>query len=349
MSKKFMLAGTMTGIVFAFMLLCLPARLFSQDSGHYHLLKSYPLDEEDGWDYLTFDNSANRVYMACASHVEVFDLKEEKIIGDVPNTQGVHGIALAPEFNHGFASCGKTNTVLVFNMKTLDTLRRIRVGEKPDAIIYDPFIKSILVCNGNGKSLTIIDAKGAYVVATIPLGGQPEFIVSDGQGRVYINLEDRSEVVGVNLKNYLPYRRIKLAPGESPTGIAMDVKTNRIFCGCRNGKMIVVNPDISKIVAAIPIGKNVDAVVFDPDKHVAISSNGEGTLSIIREVTKDSFQLAETITTQPGARTETLDPKTHNLYLVTADFGAAPEATKENPNPRPPIIPSTVRLLKYGY
>ncbi len=315
----------------------------------YHLLKSYPLDEDGGWDYLFFDKGSHRVFISCATHVDVFDVKAEKVVGEIDHTEGVHGIALAPEFNHGYTSNGKTNTVLMFNMTTLDTLKRIRVGQKPDAIIYEPFTKTIMVCNGESKSVSLLDAEVGNVLATIPLGGAPEYIVTDGEGHAFVNLEDRSELVGINLKTYLPYRRIKLTPGEGPTGLAIDVKNHRLFAGCRNQKMIIINYDNGKVIGSLPIGKGVDAVVFDPDKKVAVSSNGEGSLTVVGEVTPDSFAIVQTIPTQAGARTETIDPGTHNLYLVTADFGPAPEATKENPNPRPAIIANSVRLLKYGY
>jgi len=353
MNKTNLFPKTITSIsLFILFLLCIesiPAHTFAQETGHYHLLKQYPIGGEGGYDYLAFDNKAGRVFISHATHVVVFDVNAEKIVGDIPNTEGVHGIAFAQEFNHGFTSNGKTNTVLMFDLKTLDSLKRIPVGEKPDAIIYDSFSKCILACCGNSNGVSVIDAATGTVKTLIPLGGAPEFAVSNDKGHVYINLEDKNEVVGVDMKTFNVVRRMKLAPGESPTGLAMDEKTNRLFSGCANECMVILNVEKGKVVGTFPIGKRVDAVVFDSEKKVAISSNGDGTLTVVREITPDKFEVAETVKTQVGARTETLDPKTHNLYLVTADFSPAPEATKEQPHPRPTLIPNTMRLLKYGY
>lgn len=323
--------------------------LLAQSGGHYHLLKKYPLGGEGGWDYVAFDETNGRVFISHATHVMVFDATAEKIVGDIPNTIGVHGIAFAPEFNHGFVSCGKMNSVLMFDLKTLDTLKRIPVEKDPDAIIYDPFSKSIVTCDGHSECASVIDAATGNVKKTVPLGGSPEFAVSDGKGHVFINLEDKSAVVCVDMKGFKVIRRMELAPGEGPTGLAMDKKTHRLFAGCANQKMMVLNSDNGKVVASFPIGAHVDAVVFDPETKCAISSNGEGNLTVVHEITPDKFEVAETVPTQMGARTETLNPKTHDLYLLTSDFGPAPEPTKEHPHPRPSIIPNTFVLLKFGY
>ncbi|HET7152760.1 MAG TPA: YncE family protein [Candidatus Kapabacteria bacterium] len=323
--------------------------LFAQSADHYHLLKKYDLGGEGGWDYVAFDETQGRVFIAHATHVVVFDTAAEKVVGDIPNTIGVHGIALAPEFNHGFVSCGRMNSVLMFNMKTLDTLKRIPVKENPDAIIYDPFSKSVITCDGHSECASVIDAETGEVKTTIQLGGSPEFAVSDGNGQVYINLEDKSQVVDIDIKKGKVLHHWSLGEGEGPTGLAIDKKAHRLFSGCANEKMVILNADDGKIITTFPIGKHVDAVVFDAEKKVAISSNGEGNLTVVHEVALDKYEFVENVVTQAGARTEALNPKTHDLYLITADFGAAPAPTQEHPHPRPSIIPNTFRLLKYGY
>jgi YVTN family beta-propeller protein len=332
-------------ILFAFFSL-IPL-LASAQSG-YHLIKKYPLTGDGGWDYVAYDNHAKRVYISHATHVLVFDADEEKIIGDILNTEGVHGIAFAQESGHGFTSNGKSNSVLMFDLKSLDTLKRITVGTKPDAIIYEPFSKSIIVCNGGSNNASVIDAKTGEVKHTVALGGAPEFAISDGKGHLYINLEDKNEVTDIDANKFKVLHHWKLSPGDGPTGIAMDKKTRRLFIGCANELMIIVNADNGKIVTKLPIGKRVDAVVFDPDKNLAISSNGEGTMTVVHETSPDKFEVRETVKTQPGAKTEALDPDSHCIYLITSDFGPVPEATKEHPHPRGAIIPNTFTLLKFG-
>ena len=316
---------------------------------HYHLISKTPLGGEGGWDYVAFEEVSRRLFISHATHVIVFDVVASKIVGDIPNTEGVHGIAFAAEFGHGFTSNGGSNSVLMFDLKSLDTLKRIAVGEKPDAIIYDPFSKSIIVCNGSSNNASILDAATGRLKATIALGGAPEFAVSDLAGHVYINIEDKSEVVDVDVKQFRVLHRWKLGRGKEPTGLAMDRKTRKLFIGCANKLMVIMDADNGKIVSTLPIGARVDAVVFDAAKDLAISSNGEGTLTVVSEKVHAPFEVAETVTTQQGARTEVLDEKTHDIYLVTADFGPAPQATKEYPHPRAVILPNTFCLLRFGY
>ncbi|HZV12918.1 MAG TPA: YncE family protein [Candidatus Kapabacteria bacterium] len=336
-------------VLILFFIGSIPAVSLAHESGQYHLLKKYTLGGEGGWDYVAFDNSSDRIFIARATHVVVFDVNAEKVVGDIPNTIGVHGVTFAPKFNHGFVSCGKMNSVLMFDLKTLDTLKRIPAGIDPDPIIYDPFSKTILVCNGHGNSATVIDAATGNVKRTIELGSAPEYAVTDEKGKVFINLEDESKVVAVDMRTFKIIRRMNLASGKGPTGLAMDRKTHRLFDGCANERMMILNSDNGKIVATLPIGKDFDAVIFDPEKKLATCACGEGTLTLIREVTPDKFEVVGTLATQAGARTEAMNPKTHDLYLITSDLGPAPEPTKENPHPRPSIIPNTFVLLKYGY
>jgi DNA-binding beta-propeller fold protein YncE len=336
--------------ILLFSLLFFPLAGKTQTSSeHYHLLENITLGGDGGWDYLTFDNAERRLFISHGTRVMVYDIGNKKIAGEISNTEGVHGIAIANESGHGFTSNGKSNSVLMFDLKTLDTLKRIAVGVKPDAIIYDPFSKIVIACNGGSDNATLIDASTGNVKTTIALGGGPEFAVSDGKGHVYINIEDKNEVVDIDMKNFKVLHHWGLKGGEGPTGIAMDILTHRLFIGCANKLMVIVNSDNGKIVGELPIGKGVDAVVFDPEKKVALSSNGEGTLTVVKEINSDKFEVTETVSTLPGARTETIDLQTHDVFLVTADFGPAPEPTKEHPHPRPAIIPQTFKLLKYSY
>jgi DNA-binding beta-propeller fold protein YncE len=346
---KLLMKTIPSSLLLALLALCPITANAQTGSEHYHVLTTLILGGEGGWDYLTFDDVSRHLFISHSTHVMVYEVDTRKIVGDIANTEGVHGIAIANEFGHGFISNGKSNSVLMFDLKTLDTLKRITVGGNPDAIIYDPFSKMVVVCNGKTENAMLIDASTGIVKKTIPLGGGPEFAVSDLNGRVFINVEDKNEVVEIDMKNSKVLHHWKLGAGEGPSGIAMDRNTHRLFIGCANKLMVIVNSDNGKILGKFPIGEGVDAVVFDPEKKMAISSNREGNLAIIREISADKFEVAETVTTQPGARTEALDEKTHDLYLVTSDFGPAPEATKEHPHPHPSIMPNTFRLLRYGY
>ena len=314
----------------------------------YRLLKKVTIGGEGGWDYLNADPQHRRLYIAHGMQVEVYDLDHDSIIGHIPNTEGVHGIAISKREGHGFISNGRSNTVLMFDLVTLDTIRRIAVGEKPDAIVYDPASKHVFVMDGKSEDITVLDAGSGDVVTTIKLQGAPEFAVSDERGHVYVNLEDKSEVVRIDSRSNTIEHVWPLAPGERPTGIAMDRGISRLFIGCANQKMIVMDAANGKILQSLPIGKGVDAVVFDPFTRLAFSSNGEGNVTIMRELDQNSFEVTQTLATERGARTIALDTHTQDIYLVTAQFGPAPAATSENPHPRPSILPNTFMVLKYG-
>ncbi len=304
---------------------------------------------EGGWDYLTIDSMAHRLYVAHGNVVEVVDIAKDKVVGQIKNTEGSHGVALASAFGHGFVSCGKSNTVLMFDLKTLDTLRRTSVGKKPDAIIFDPTSGRVLVMNGGSDNMTELDPKTGQVVGTVALGGGPEFAVADTRGHVYINLEDKNQVVQVDPLKLTVDNRWPLEEGDGPSGIAMDVETHRIFTVCANKLMFVLNSDDGAVVAKFPIGKGVDAVQFDPVTKLVYSSNGEGNVTIIKERDADKMSIVGTLTTEKGARTSALDLSTHQLYLCTAEFGATPEATKEKPHPRPAVVPGSFEVLRYQY
>jgi YVTN family beta-propeller protein len=314
----------------------------------YHVIKQVKLGGEGGWDYLTIDAKARRLYISRSTHVMVVDADSGAVVGDIPSTPGVHGIAIDSDLNKGFTSNGRDSTVTVFDLKTLKAIKQIPVGKNPDAIIYDPASKRVFSFNGASSDTTAIDPQTETVMGTIALEGRPEFAVSDGEGHVFVNLEDKSQIVELDARKLTVLNRWSLAPGEEPSGLAFDRKHRRLFSVCSNKLMIVVNADNGKVVTTLPIGSGVDAAGFDSETDLAFSSNGEGTLTIVHEDSPEKFSVVESVTTQRGARTMTLDPKTHRVFLVTAEFGPPPAPTPERPHPRPSIVPGTFTLLIVG-
>jgi YVTN family beta-propeller protein len=314
----------------------------------YHVVKQFKLGGEGGWDYLTIDPKTRRLYISRSTHVMVVDADTGAVVGDIPDTAGVHGIALVPELDKGYTSNGRASTVTVFDLKTLKPLKQIPVGKNPDAILYDAATKRVFTMNGASHDTTAIDVKTDTVAGTIPLDGRPEFAVADGDGRVYANLEDKSVLVEFDSRKLAVIARWPLAPGEEPTGLAFDVKRHRLFSVCANKRMIVLDSGSGKVVANVPIGGGVDAAAFDPETNLVFSSNGEGTLTVVHEDSPDKFTVVETAATQRGARTMTLDTKTHLVYLVSAEFGPPPAPTPERPRPRPSIVPGTFTLIVAG-
>ena len=314
-------------------------------AGQYAVTKTYKLGGEGGWDYLTFDASANRVFIARGTHVIVMNADTGKVTGDIPGTPGVHGIALAPEFGRGFVSAGRANSVTIFDMKDLRKLGEAKTGENPDAIAYDPVSKRVFTFNGRGHDATAIDAATGSVVGSLPLGGKPEFAVSDRKGRIYVNIEDKSELVAISTQTIKEEKRWSIKGCEEPSGLAMDRDHRRLFAGCGNKVMAVINADTGDVVAAVPIGAGVDANAFDPGTQLAFSSNGSGTLTVVHEDSPDKYTVVQNLETLRGARTMALDPQTHRVFLVTADFGPPPAATAENPRSRPAILPESFKVL----
>jgi len=279
----------------------------------------------------------------------VLDLDSDQSVGEIPNTQGVHGVALVPELHRGFTSNGRSSTVTIFDTKTLAVLAEIKVtGENPDAILYDTVSRRVFTFNGRGKNATAIDAASQAVAGTVDLGGKPETAASDGKGRVFVNIEDTNEIVVLDSKALKPEARWSLAPCEEPTGMAFDGAHGRIFVGCHNKKMMVLDSNNGHIVATLPIGEGVDANAFDAKSALAFASCGDGTLTVAREDSPDSFHVVENVATQRGARTMALDEKTHRIYLATAEFGPPPPPTAERPNPRPSIVPGSFTILVVG-
>ena len=315
----------------------------------YHLLKKFVLGGEGGWDLLAFDSAANRLYISRGTHVMVVDPDSGAIVGDIPNTPRVHGIALAPEFGKGFTTNGGDATVTIFDLKTLKPLSQVTVGKNPDAILYDPASKRIFVFNGGSNDATAIDARTGTVAGTLALGGKPELGVADEAGRVFVNLEDKNAVVEFDSRKLTVEATWPLAPGEEPTGIALDRKHHRLFVACANKLMAVLNADTGKLVTTFPVGSGPDGAAFDSERQLAFSPNGgDGTLTVAHEDSPDKFTVLENVATQRGARTLDLDQKSHRIFLVTAEFGPTPAPTAERPRPRPPMIPGSFTLLVFG-
>jgi YVTN family beta-propeller protein len=322
------------------------AALNAQTTSGYHVTKTIKLGGEGGWDYLTFDAKGNRLFISRGTHVMVVDADSGVVVGDIPDTQGVHGIALAQEFDKGYTSNGRASTVTVFDLKTLKVLKQIPVGKNPDTIIYDAASKRIFTMNGASKDSTAIDAKTDTVASTVALDGRPEFATADEKGHVYVNLEDKSMVAEIDSQKLSVVNRWPLAPCEEPSGMAIDRKHGRLFSGCSNKMMAVVDADSGKVITTEPIGAGVDANGFDPETGFAFSSNGgDGTLTIVHEDSPDKFSVVDNVPTQRGARTMALDTKRHRVFLVTAEFGQAPAPTPEQPRPRRPIVPGSFTLL----
>jgi len=314
----------------------------------YKVVNTYKVGGDGGWDYLTADSAARRLYISRATHVIVLDLDSGKTVGDIADTPGVHGIALAPELGRGFVSNGREGTVSIFDIKTLATTSKVKVGDNPDAILYDPATKRVFTFNGRSQDSTAIDATNGTVLGTIKLDGKPEFAASDGKGEIFVNIEDKSELTAIDPAKLVVKQSWPLAPCKEPSGLAMDRKNRRLFVGCDNKMMAVVNADTGKVLATPAIGDGVDATAFDDESGLAFASCGEGLLTVVREESPDKFSVAENVKTEPGARTLALDTKTHNVYVVTAKFGPPPAPTADNPHPRRTILPDTFVVLVVG-
>lgn len=320
---------------------------FAADSG-YHVIKRLKVGGEGGWDYLTVDEAARRLYISRGTHVMVVDLETDKVIGDIPDTPGVHGIAIAPELNRGFTSNGKANTATIFDLKTLKVAGEVKTGANPDAIVYDPASKRVFTFNGRSHDATVFDAASGKTVGTIPLGGKPEFAVTDGKGKVYVNIEDTNEVVAIDSINARVVRRFSLKPCDEPTGMGLDSERSRVFSGCHNKIMTVLDTAAGKVIATVPIGANVDGNGFDAGTGLAFSSNGDGTLTVVRESAPGKFVVVETVSTQGGSRTMAVDPVTHNIYLPAAQFSVTKASSPRAPKPRPEMMKGTFEILVVG-
>jgi len=317
-----------------------PALLMAASTG-YHAAGEIKIGGEGGWDYATVDGGARRLYVSHATHVAVIDLDAGKVVGDIPDTPGVHGIAIAPELNRGFISNGRANNVTIFDLKTLKSTGQVATGENPDGIRYDSVSGRVFTFNGRSKNSTVIDAKAGTVVATVALPGKPEFPVADGRGKIYVNIEDTNEIVEIDAAKASMSKKYSLMPCEGPSGLAIDTKNRRLFSVCSNRLMAISDPDAGKVLATPAIGAGSDGAAFDPATGYAFSSNGDGTLTIVGQ-TGGKWEVLENVATERGARTIALDDKTHKLYLPTARTAPA------QGNARPTFLPDTFKVLVVG-
>ena len=323
MRKSFVVLTTLGSLSVA-MILCagILSRAASPAPGSsgYHLIKSVPVPGDEGWDYLNVDADARRVYVSHGSHVVVLNADTYAIEGDIPDTQGVHGIALAPDLGRGFVSAGRTNTAVFFDIKSLKTLGTVKTDANPDAIVYDSVTKRVFTLNGRGQNTTAINAADGTVAGTLALGGKPEFAVADGKGSIFVNIEDKSELVQFDAQKLTETHRWPLASCKSPSGLSMDLKSRRLFSVCDEKVMAVVNADTGKVVATPEICQGPDASGFDPATDYAFASCGDGNLTVIHEDSPDKFTVIENVPTKRSARTMGLDLKTHNIFLSSAEF-----------------------------
>jgi YVTN family beta-propeller protein len=330
--------------------LVLLALMQAMEAQSFKFLKTIPVGGEGGWDYLSVDAKARKLYVTHATKIVIVDLMSDKIVGEIGDTPGVHGFAPAPELSLGFSSNGAEARVSVVDLKTLKTIAKIQTGENPDAILFEPTRSEVYAFNGRGKSATVIDAKTNQVVATVPLSGKPEFAAVDGLGeRVFCNIEDKNEVAVIDMKTHAVTATWPLARGEEPTGMAFDAVHHRLFVGCHNKLMTMLDSDTGKVVAKTPIGAGTDACAFDDAQQLAFASCGDGTITIAKEEALDKLAVVQTLTTERGARTMALDPATHRIYTCTAQI--APD-TGPSPSPgerrRPDYVPGTFHVLIYG-
>jgi YVTN family beta-propeller protein len=317
---------------------------FSFSVGHtqsmLQIADTFHIKSNGGWDYIVADPLSNYLYVTHGTQVNILDKNTGDSIGIIPNTIGVHGVALVHSLHKGFTSNGRLNNVFVFNLNTLQVTDSIKTGENPDAIFYDDYSKKIITCNGRSKNISVIDPVTNKVIATIDVKGKPETAVSDGEGKIFINNEDNSEIEVVDINSMKLIASWPVTPGEAPTGLSIDRKNKLLFAGCDNKLLIVIDATNGKITAKLPIGEGCDGTAFDSSINMIYTSNGEGTLSIIKETSGKNFMLINNLPTQRGARTLSVDLETHTIYLPTAEFGTP--ATTET---RPPVIPGTFKVL----
>ncbi len=318
----------------------------AEAAGGYHVSRRAVLGGEGGWDYLTPDPAAHRLYLSRGTHVMVVNTDSLTVAGDIPNTEGVHGVALVPDLNRGYTSNGRAGTVTEFDTRTLATLKVISgVGRNPDAIIFEPVSRRILTMNGGTGNVSAIDVATDSVVGSVAVGGKPEFAVADGRGHVFVNNEDSSTVVEFDARTLTVLHTWSMKPCDGPSGLAMDLRTRRLFAVCGNQKMMVVDANNGRVVADLPIGQGADGVKFDPNTRNAYSSNGDGTMTVVHEDSPSRFTVVGNVPTQRGARTLALDETNGRVYTVTAEYGPAPAPTPERPRPRPAMVPGTFTLL----
>lgn len=315
---------------------------------HFHEIARYNLGGDGGWDYLNIDSASHRIFIARSNRVMVVDSESGKIIREIPKMSGIHGVALDTVSGFGFASLGESSSVAVFDLKSYETVALIPAGTKPDAILYDAFSKRVFTFNGSSNDVTVIDAAAKKMVGRVELGASPEFAVSDGAGKIYVNLKDTNSLARFDALTLKLENKFALAPCTAPTGLSMDAAAKRLFVGCGNKLLLVVNGDSGKVMQSFPAGSGIDATAFDPQRKLAFASAGEGQLTVIREKSANDFELVETVPTQKGARTMALDPQTGRVFLVTAKFGPRPMYVTAAGPAKPSIISDSFTLLELG-
>lgn len=316
----------------------------AQQSDKIRLLSTFHIASAGGWDYIAVQPNSNKLFVSHGDQVNILDKTSGDSLGIVPNTTGVHGIAFVPALNKGYTSNGRLNNVTVFDLKTNAVLSQIATGENPDAIFYDDFSKKIITCNGRSKNLSIIDPATEKIVATIAVGGKPETAVSNNEGKIFVNIEDKNEIVVVDILKYTVEKHWSILPGQAPTGLVYDEVNKRLFAGCSDNKLlIIINVENGNIIDKLRIGDGCDGVAYDAVKKLIYTSNGEGNMSVIKETTKDKFVVAATITTKKSARTITVDETTHKIYLPAADLEAPPADGS-----RAKMIPGSLQVLVFG-
>jgi DNA-binding beta-propeller fold protein YncE len=317
-------------------------------AGSYRVVKRIPVGGEGGWDYAMVDPAARRLYVSHATKMVVIDIDRDSVVGELGDTPGIHGVAIAPEFGRGFTSNGRDTSVTIFDLKTLAQIARVKVtGANPDAIAYDDASKRVFTFNGRGNNATALDAKTGKVVGTIALAGKPEFAQTDGKGLLFVNIEtDPGQIQVIDTKTLKLARTYPLTGCDGPSGLAYDRARNRLFSVCGNSVMAVSDPTSGKVVELVPIGAGVDAVSFDPATGLVLASNGEdGTMSVVHQDAADKYTSLANVPTQRGSRTMTLDPKTHRVYMASVQYGPVPAATAQQPRPRAATIPGSFTVL----
>jgi DNA-binding beta-propeller fold protein YncE len=338
--KRILLAPLLLGAVLA------NAATMPEQGGKFEIVKRFQIPGTGRWDLLAIDGKRHRLFVSRATHVQVIDTDTGKVVGDIPGTPGVHGIALAEDLNEGFTSNGKGDSVTVFDLATLKVTGNIRIsGADPDIILYEPANRHVFTFNGHSDNATMIDAVAHKEIRTIALPGKPELAVNDKSGTIFVNIENKSEIDVIDSGTNRVIGNYPLGRGREPTGLAFDRKHHRLFAVCANRIMDILDSRTGRIVAEVPIGAGPDAAAFDPALGTAFSPNRDGTLTVVKEQDDGHFSVAQNLITQQGARSMAYDPASHRAYLVTARFGAVPPATLAEPKPKPEIVPDSLVVL----
>ena len=345
-----MLLGTVAGSLLSAVATASPTTAVTGPASVYSVLQRWKLGGAGGWDYITLDSTGKRLFISRGDRVDVVDTTSGKLSGVIPDTTGVHGIALAEDLRRGYTSNGKDDSVTVFDLDTLKPIKKVPVsGHNPDAILYEPTLKHVFTFNGRSKDVTVLDASSLTVVATFPVPDKPEFAVDDGAGQIFLNIESEAGQLIVIDSRKLVVKATWSLPGcASPSGLALDKVHHRLFSVCDAGVMAVTDADSGRQVARVMIGDGPDAAAFDAKHGLAFSSNADGTLTVVRQDSTDRYGVAESVKTQRGARTMALDPSSGRIYLVTAEFGAPPAPTVQQPHPRATPLPDSFTVLVVG-